>query len=151
MSKAKVANLYRDSQLFRNSVLSLIGWGLMYMVFLFEVTHLDWTSQHAKLSITPIGIPIGIAIQWLVFGENIKQILRLRNPRLTLKCGSKWLTVKAAAFLANQLSYAVVLHQVGLPYMVAYPTAAAGMSLVYFALNRLWAFRLPEVKKAKTA
>jgi len=54
----RIISLYRNSQLFRNSVLSLSGWLLMYLVFLFEVIHLDWSSQHAKLSITPIGIPI---------------------------------------------------------------------------------------------
>lgn len=151
MSRAKFVSLYRGSQLFRNSVLSLGGWLLMYLVFLFEVTHLDWSSQQAKLSITPIGIPLGIAIQWLVFGDNVKRILRLRNPKLTFRCSGKWLAVKAASFFANQLSYAVVLHQIGLPYMVAYPTAAAGMSLIYFAINRFWTFRVPEAKEPETA
>jgi len=147
----RIISLYRNSQLFRNSVLSLSGWLLMYLVFLFEVIHLDWSSQHAKLSITPIGIPIGIVIQWLVFGENVKQIVSLNDFKLTFKCGGKWLAIKMAAFFANQFSYAVVLHQVGLPYMVAYPAAAAGMSLIYFGVNRFWTFRVPEAKEPETA
>jgi hypothetical protein len=151
LSRTKFISLYHSSQLFRNSVLSFGGWLLLYLVFLFEVTHLDWSSQHAKLSITPIGIPLGILIQWWVFGENIKRIVGLRSLKLTFSCGGKWLALKVAAFFANQVSYAIVLHQVGLPYMVAYPTAATVMSLVYFAINRFWTFRVPEAEEIETA
>jgi hypothetical protein len=51
------------------------------------------------------------------------------------------------SFTLNQVGYALALHQLGLPYQVAYPVAGAAMSLVYFAVTRLWILRIPATER----
>jgi hypothetical protein len=136
--------LYRRSPFFRNIVLSLLGWGLMYSLFLIEVSELGWQSQHAKLSITPLGFPLGIFIQWLVFRDSVRAILGSMNLWDAIRRhGARWLLVKALSFTLNQFGYAVVLHMAGMPYWAAYPVSASILSVVYFAINRWWVFQIP--------
>lgn len=136
--------LWCESMLFRHVFLSLLGWGLMYAVFYVEVSRFDWQSQHAKLSITPLGFPLGLVIQWLVFRDNLRAILGSMSLKKAVKRhGTRWLVVKALSFGANQLGYAVALHLAGLPFWLAYPVAAATLSLVYFAVNRFWVLKPP--------
>jgi hypothetical protein len=136
--------LWRKSPLFRNIVLSVLGWALMYLVFLFEVRQLGWQSQHAKLSITPLGFPLGIFIQWLVFRDSVRAILGSMSLWKAIKRnGVRWLAAKVLSFTVNQLGYAVVLHMAGMPYWAAYPASASILSLVYFAINRWWVFQPP--------
>ena len=133
--------LYRRSPFFRNIVLSLLGWTLMYSVFIVEVSELGWQSPQAKLSITPLGFPLGIFIQWLVFRDSVRAIMGSMNLwDAVRRHGVRWLLVKVLSITANQFGYAAVLLMAGMPYWAAYPVSASILSVVYFAINRWWVF-----------
>jgi hypothetical protein len=142
----------RHERVVRNGYLSIFGWLVMYGVFIVEVSHLNWSSQQAKLTISPLGAPLGLTIQWLVFRDRIavaeadagvwakpKQIW-LTTYRTTRNIGVRWWLVKAVSFGVNQYVYALMLHRLGLPYLLAYPAAAASLGLIYYRMNNLWVF-----------
>jgi hypothetical protein len=142
-----------EKLIFRHVVLSVLGWTMMYMVFYLEVSRLKMHSQHAKLSITPLGFPVGILIQWLVFKDKLKSILSSMSLRKALRRhGSRWLVIKVVSFAANQVGYAVTLHMAGLPFWAAYPVSAAALSLLYFAISNWWVLKAQdEVRQIDTA
>jgi hypothetical protein len=143
---------HRHERVVRNCYLSILAWLVMYGVFLVEVSHLNLNSQQAKLTISPLGVPLGVMIQWLVFRDRItvaetgsgiwskpKQVW-LTTYRTTRHVGSRYWPIKIVSFVVNQYAYATMLHRVGLPYWVAYPAAASALSLVYYKVNNLWVF-----------
>ncbi len=143
---------HRHERIVRNCYLSLLGWLLMYGVFIVEVTHLNLSSQHAKLSISPLGFPVGLVVQWLVFRDRMTVAeggsglwSRAKQACLTViqntkRMGSRWLAAKLISFGINQYAYAMALHALGLPYLLAYPVSAAALALVYYRVNNLWVF-----------
>ncbi len=143
----------------KNSVLSLVAWGLMYILFYIEVSQLDWQSQHAKLAWSAMGLPLGIAIQVFVFRDRLKAIrARMtewsarRNLWSATKLLTRWGLAKFLFFLLNQTAYALMLHRVGLPYWLAALLIAPLISFLYFAVTTLWVIAAQRgVPKTKTA
>jgi hypothetical protein len=142
----------RDERVVRNCYLSIMAWLVMYGVFYLEVSHMNLNSQQAKLIISPLGAPLGFAIQWLVFRDRINVAEsgtglgpRVRQVWVTTiqtarHIGPRWWTVKLVSFGVNQYAYAMMLHALGLPYWLAYPAAASALGLVYYKLNDAWVF-----------
>lgn len=143
---------HRHDRVVRNCYLSFAGWLVMFGVFYVEVSRLNWSSQHAKLSISPMGAPLGLIIQWLVFRDRIAvaqagnglwaragQIART-GYNTVRQMGLRWGAVKLISFGVNQYAYAMMLHTAGLPYWLAYPAAASALGLIYYKMNDLWVF-----------
>jgi hypothetical protein len=143
---------HRHERIVRNTYWSILGWLVMYAVFYVEVSHLNFDSQNAKLTITPLGFPVGLTIQWLVFRDRMETAqggkglwLRVKQVCLTTyhtarEIGMRWVAAKLISFGINQYAYAMMLHALGLPYLLAYPAAASVLALVYYRVNNLWVF-----------
>jgi hypothetical protein len=142
----------RHKRVVRNCYLSFMGWLVMYGVFIVEVSRLNFDSQHAKLSISPLSAPLGLTIQWLVFRDRIsvaeggtglwrraKQVC-VTAYNTVRQMGLRWAFIRYISFFVNQYAYAMMLHAAGLPYWLAYPVAASALSLIYYKMNKLWVF-----------
>ena len=117
----------------KNSILSTSVWLLMFGLFYVAVSRLDVNSQQAKLIWSPLGAPMGLAIQWAVFEDRLRGLRqRMSIKRLAGRLGWRFITVKVTFFFVNQIAYGALLVKAGLPYWAAAPTSAATVSIVYY-------------------
>ncbi len=123
----------------KNSILSTGAWLVLFGLFIFAVSRLDMNSQHAKVYWSFLGAPVGLAIQWMVFGDRLSALRqKMSIKRLAGRLSWRFLAVKGMFFLVNQVAYGALLIKAGLPYWAAAPTAAVTISTVYFMVTLLF-------------
>lgn len=123
----------------KNAILSTPVWLVMYGLFYVEISHLDMNSQQAKLLWSPLGAPLGLMIQWVVFADRLKTLrLKMSFKRLAGRLSWRFIATKGVFFLVNQLAYGALLIKAGLPPLAAAPVSAATVSIIYYFTALLW-------------
>jgi hypothetical protein len=127
-----------DRRLRKNIIFSLAGWVMIQQVIFHVLMARGLDSHAAKALCSPIGAPVGVVIQLIVFGDRARALVKLRQWRLTVFGGGKYAGGKFGLFLLNQALYAVLLHQASLSPTWANTAAAPIGSLLGYALC-MWA------------
>jgi hypothetical protein len=120
----------------RNIVLSFVAWVMMQqLVFHLLVYKGDMPSPAAKALLSPLGAPLGVLIQWAVFGDRVRSLWRASGWRRTIFGGGrKYAAAKIGLFFLNQALYALFFYEAGLSPGRANTAAAPIGSLASYAL-----------------
>ncbi len=141
-----------DERFRKHICASLAAWAALYAVFLIEISSLNMNSQGAKLTMTPLGIPVGLLVQWFVFGDKVIALkTRFSLKKIWLFLGSRWAVAKVLFFVANQVIYAVLLHEIGFPAWAAAIVAAPFVSITYYYVTNRWVIPRQSAKKTDKA
>jgi hypothetical protein len=129
--------LLHDRRLRKNISYSLAGWVMVQQVVFHALMAKGLDSHAAKALCSPIGAPIGVAIQLVVFGDRARMLVKLRSLRMVFGSG-KYAGGKVGMFFFNQALYAALLHQASLSPTWANTAAAPVGSLLSYGLC-MWA------------
>lgn len=129
----------RDKRLRKNILYSLIGFAISYTLFCVAISLFSVDDQQAKFYQSLWGGPIGLAIQWFVFGDRVKALRAKVNLTWLIAFITSRLTlVKFAFWLINLAAYSILLHQAGLPAQEANVVPAPFVSMLFYAVMARW-------------
>ncbi len=141
-----------DRRFWRNIFWNLVGWTIVNTVFYVEVKYFGVGKAAAHASKTPIGEPLGVMIQGVVFGDRLKLIVKAGDWRPKLAAVVRWTVSKGPSVLINQALFWALVIRGGLPFWLAPLILSPGITVARYFIDLHWTFKVDHLEsKTETA
>jgi hypothetical protein len=141
--------IYRR-RFWKNFFWSAAGWLFVNTVFFLEVAVFGMGEQTAHMTKTPIGTPVGIAIQLFVFRDRLEIITSQDGKRSKLELVSLWVVSKASFFALNLIFFNALVIQGGAPFWVAPFVISPIASVIHYWVDTLGVFAVRRKPQTET-